>query len=91
MLKYLICYDISDNSCRRKVVKYLESMARRLQYSVFVVDCSSSKIEVARKKWVAQYEHYITQERKMLNGLSWRKFIFKKIEEFADMVWKMQA
>ena len=47
--------------------------------------------EAARKKWIARYENYITQERKMLNGLSWRKFIFKKIEEFAGMVWKMQA
>ena len=47
-VKYLICYDISDNSCRRKVVKYLEAMARRLQYSVFMADCSSSKIEDAK-------------------------------------------
>lgn len=49
-MKYLICYDISDNKCRRRVVKCLESMARRLQYSVFVADCSPTKIEEAKKQ-----------------------------------------
>ena len=63
-MKYLICYDISDNGCRRKVVKYLEAMARRLQYSVFLAECSPSKIEEAKKNlWLLVdevEESYIT-------------------------------
>ena len=34
-MRYLICYDISDDKVRRSVVKYLEQRAWRVQYSVF--------------------------------------------------------
>ena len=44
-MKYIICYDISDDKLRRRVVKYLESMAYRLQYSVFQMECSGEKIQ----------------------------------------------
>lgn len=34
-MKYLICYDITEDAIRAKVVRYLEEFAYRLQYSVF--------------------------------------------------------
>lgn len=34
-MKYLICYDITEDAVRSKIVRYLEALACRLQYSVF--------------------------------------------------------
>lgn len=40
----VICYDVDDSKIRRKLVKYLESVAVRVQYSVFVSDLSEAAI-----------------------------------------------
>lgn len=42
-MRYLICYDISDDKTRDNVVNYLERFAWRVQYSVF-----SCRMETAR-------------------------------------------
>lgn len=34
-MQYLICYDTPDNKRRRKLVKILEEMCERVQWSVF--------------------------------------------------------
>lgn len=44
-MKYIICYDIKEDKIRSRVVKYLEGLAFRLQYSVFSCDCSASEIK----------------------------------------------
>ena len=44
-MMYLICYDISEDKIRQKVVKYLEAFAYRHQCSVFSCKCSSAKME----------------------------------------------
>ena len=31
-MKYMICYDVPDDKCRRKIVKFLEAIGRRIQY-----------------------------------------------------------
>ena len=33
-MEVIICYDISDNKLRYKLVKYLERFAIRVQYSI---------------------------------------------------------
>lgn len=40
-----MCYDVSDNKLRRKLVKYLESLGVRIQYSVFVADLTDRQIK----------------------------------------------
>jgi CRISPR-associated protein Cas2 len=47
-LKILICYDISDDKIRNKLVKYLKRIAVRIQYSVFWADIP--EIEITRLK-----------------------------------------
>ena len=47
-MKYFICYDIEDNKDRYHLVKYLESFAYRLQYSVF--ECELSMDELREKQ-----------------------------------------
>ncbi len=37
-MRYLICYDITEDDVRNKIVRYLEEFAFRLQYSVFTCD-----------------------------------------------------
>ena len=49
-MKYLICYDVPDDKCRRKIVKYLESIALRVQYSVFLAEFPARKIDNVQKQ-----------------------------------------
>lgn len=35
-MQYIICYDITENKIRNKVVKLLEGVALRVQYSIFL-------------------------------------------------------
>ena len=51
MKRWIICYDISDDRERRRVAKYLESVAERAQYSVFELVCRDNKlVEDVQKK-----------------------------------------
>ena len=43
-MTYIICYDISEQKIRTKVAKYLESVAHRLQCSVFTCDGSEAQM-----------------------------------------------
>ena len=40
-MKYLICYDITEDAIRGKMVRYLEAFTYRLQYSVFNCNLNS--------------------------------------------------
>lgn len=44
----LICYDIAEDRIRRKVVKYLEGFAWRIQYSVFRCDITERQLAQVR-------------------------------------------
>ena len=43
-MKVLICYDISDDKIRNKLVRYLKRIAVRIQYSVFIADIPEYEI-----------------------------------------------
>lgn len=42
-MRYIICYDIKEDRIRAHVVKFLESFAFRLQFSVFTCQIYSDK------------------------------------------------
>lgn len=44
VMKVVICYDVKDNRIRYKLVKYLEKIANRIQYSVFVAELNQREI-----------------------------------------------
>ena len=44
-MKYLICYDITEDNIRAKMVRYLEEFAYRMQYSVFNCNLNSQEAE----------------------------------------------
>ena len=43
-MNVLICYDVSDNKLRYRLVKYLEKIAVRVQFSVFKADLNKNEI-----------------------------------------------
>lgn len=49
-MRYVISYDISNDKRRRKVVKVLEGVGFRVQYSVFECDLDAQRLNVLRKR-----------------------------------------
>lgn len=47
-MQYLICYDIKEDKIRNKVMRYLESFAWRVQYSVF--SCENTEKRMIKVK-----------------------------------------
>jgi CRISPR-associated protein Cas2 len=45
-VKYLVTYDISDNSRRNKLVKLLERYGRRVQFSCFEIEIYPQNLEL---------------------------------------------
>ena len=43
-MNVIICYDVSDNKLRYRLVKYLEKIAVRVQFSVFKADMNKREI-----------------------------------------------
>ena len=43
-MNVIICYDVSDNKLRYRLVKYLEKIAVRVQFSVFKADLNKNEI-----------------------------------------------
>ena len=46
----LVAYDIPDDGRRKRLSKLLQSFGDRVQYSVFVVDCSPARMLRLRQK-----------------------------------------
>lgn len=55
-MRYLICYDITENKMRSRVAKILEKIGRRLQYSVFYVDITEKECQGLRQKLIETTE-----------------------------------
>ena len=49
-MRYIICYDISENPVRKRIAKYLESVAWRIQCSVFTCEGSEVKMHVVKNR-----------------------------------------
>lgn len=44
-MKYIIAYDIKNDTKRRKIAKHLEKNAIRIQKSVFFIDTNKTKLQ----------------------------------------------
>lgn len=49
-MTYIICYDIAEQKIRTKVAKYLESVAHRLQCSVFTCESSEAAMHLIKQQ-----------------------------------------
>lgn len=45
-MKYLISYDVAEDKIRNRVMKYLEGVAFRIQYSVFTCKAEAEEADV---------------------------------------------
>lgn len=44
-MHYIIMFDVFDGKRRRRLVKFLEDFAYRIQFSVFAMKCSSTQLK----------------------------------------------
>jgi CRISPR-associated protein Cas2 len=49
-MKYIIAYDIPETKIRSKIAKYLEGVAYRIQFSVFMGDFSENEANTAKTR-----------------------------------------
>ncbi len=50
---WLVCYDVRDNTRRRRLAKSMEQSCERVQYSVFECPLPEKKLEqLLEKKWL---------------------------------------
>ena len=49
-MKFYICYDITEDKVRDKIVAYLESFAHRIQYSVFYCSLDEDQVTLVKKE-----------------------------------------
>lgn len=81
-MRFLICYDIGDDTIRSKVVKILENYGARVQYSVFEFNLNPAKILEMKHKLL----------KKKLIDRKWINFTiyplcencYHKVERFGD-------
>lgn len=57
-MQVVICYDTSDDKLRYRLVKYLERMAVRIQYSVFYGDLTMEQIAQLKDFSEMLFQHY---------------------------------
>jgi CRISPR-associated protein Cas2 len=81
-MRFLICYDITEDNLRTKIVKVLESYGERIQYSVFEFNLNQAKILELKHKLI---------KRKLLDRSKMSFSIYpiceqcyKKIERYGD-------
>jgi len=48
-LVYIVAYDIGKDSTRTKLSKYLESIGRRIQKSIFICDLGAKDFQTAKR------------------------------------------
>lgn len=56
MPRYLLSYDIASDSIRQKAARMLKKRGRRLQKSVFLLNCSQTRREKLEKELLAILE-----------------------------------
>ena len=56
-MRYIICYDISENPVRTRIAKYLESIAWRIQHSVFTCEGSELQMHIIKKRLLSLAEN----------------------------------
>ena len=49
-MKFYICYDITEDKIRDKIVAYLETFANRIQYSVFYCNLDEDEAPKVKKE-----------------------------------------
>ena len=65
-MRVIVCYDVSDDKLRYRLVKYLERMAVRIQYSVFYGDLQMEQVQKLQQFTEMLFQSYGDAEASLL-------------------------
>lgn len=77
-MKFVICYDISNPKDLYKVAKYLEKKGIRVQYSIFEIETSFTKL----KAIISEIENLINPETDKVYAYPIENNKYKSVERF---------
>lgn len=76
-MRVVICYDVSDDRLRYRLVKYLERLAVRIQYSVFYGDLQMEQIQKLQQFTEMLFQSYADDSASLLvfpiKDMDWAK------------------
>lgn len=81
-MRFLICYDITDDSLRNKIVKILESYGERIQYSVFEFNLTKAKILEMKHKLIKK--KILDKKRMSFSIYPICEECYKKVERYGN-------
>ena len=81
-MRFLICYDIKDDSLRNKIVKILESYGERIQYSVFEFNLKKAKILEMKNKLIKK--KILDKKRMSFSIYPICEECYKKVERYGN-------
>lgn len=65
-MRVVICYDVSDDKLRYRLVKYLERLAVRIQYSVFYGDLQMEQVQKLQQFTEMLFQSYADDSASLL-------------------------
>lgn len=76
-MRVVICYDVSDDRLRYRLVKYLERLAVRIQYSVFYGDLQMEQVQKLQQFTEMLFQSYADESASLLvfpiKDMDWAK------------------
>ena len=81
-MRFLICYDVVDDSLRSKIVKILESYGERIQYSVFEFNLTKARILEMKNKLIKR--KLLNKKRMSFSIYPLCEECYKKVERYGN-------
>lgn len=81
-MRFLICYDVVDDSLRSKIVKVLESYGERIQYSVFEFNLTKARILEMKNKLIKR--KLLNKKRMSFSIYPLCEECYKKVERYGN-------
>lgn len=81
-MRFLICYDVVDDSLRSKIVKVLESYGKRIQYSVFEFNLTKARILEMKNKLIKR--KLLNKKRMSFSIYPLCEECYKKVERYGN-------
>ncbi|MDR2527359.1 MAG: CRISPR-associated endonuclease Cas2 [Rickettsiales bacterium] len=81
-MRFLICYDVADDSLRNKIVKILESYGERVQYSVFEFNLNPARVKEMKYKLIKR--KLLDRKKMSFSIYSICENCYKKVERYGE-------
>lgn len=81
-MRFLICYDVVDDSLRSKIVKVLESYGERIQYSVFEFNLTKARVLEMKNKLIKK--NLLNRKKMSFSIYPLCEECYKKVERYGN-------